>query len=207
MKKLILLLFAAAPTIGFAQQGASDAITSAKWEVGATTGITTASHDADLGCTEGLATASLSLLRNFKNLQLGVGVDYDIFPDDYFNITPRIILNRKFDFKKVYVYVGATAGYASRQHNPEWNQYAKTSSKGYMTGVQTGVVYRVSKHLALNMEVGVRSVHLWNTPNGIGVLGDVFMPNNQTSNTYFPSAPINFFELHIPTTMGIRYSF
>lgn len=187
MKKLIVLLMLL-PLLSFAQDVKQEIKPNhPKNEIGLNAGVIFFT-DKKLSGRSPSAKFGAAYFRNFKQTQVGLVIDYN--KDDWaFNcLTPTIVLNRKFNFGKSYLYTGGAAGYFyALAHD------ANIKLNGYTVGLQAGYVLALGKHFALSTEVAVRSTQYYFKMHSL--------PANYTSGY------LTDFSLSFPATIGIRYRF
>ncbi|MEZ5018012.1 MAG: hypothetical protein R2800_13220 [Flavipsychrobacter sp.] len=201
MKKKFIALLAICPLISFAQEESQKQIAPlSKWEVGFAPGISIRTDGEFYSEFSGLFCTNTTLLRNVGNVQLGIGVPFNFLINDIWEALPQLIVNRTFNAKHVYFYVGGAAGYASRQYilSEYMFTYENRSSRGYVLGLQGGLVHKLGKHLALNAEVALRSTQYWN--NRITVDMGFEGPLRRTETH-------QFFEASAVGSFGLRYRF
>lgn len=178
-------------------------------------------HKYELSITSGIAldenfepnfnlyignTNNISFYKNFKRNQIGIGIDVDIAPENtwLWLVAPHLILNRTIELNKTCYYAGIMAGYASMQHGGmnSFRYYKNTSSKGFIAGIQAGMIFDISKHLAINTEACIRYSKLWNKAQY--PIGPIFLDQTQQS---VEVPPMNFTNLYFQCKLGLRYRF
>lgn len=206
MKKIFTTLLLALPIAGIAQQNDITTPKQNKIEISLTTGLgARTSSDALLPNSgpihSGFVTNNANILVNKGKYQYGFGIDGNIVHQEYWELLPHVLVNKKFTGKRNYFYIGATLGYANRQRAKYasyyhiYRHYANNTSHGYVFGVQGGTAYSISKHLALNAELALRSTQYF----------------NQTRMYYTPESyqaySVSFFEASMQLRVGVRYRF
>lgn len=97
----------------------------------------------------GGAHASIYYLYNYKHLQTGAGLEFHYLWGSY--VVPELLVNYKFGIKTSYFYSGINTGTTVGR---------VVNGDTYMTtkflGVHTGYLYKKTKHLSFNAELGVR---------------------------------------------------
>ncbi|MCB9045163.1 MAG: hypothetical protein H6550_03375 [Chitinophagales bacterium] len=190
MKKLLAVLMLL-PGVSLAQKN----------EITFSTGLnfqpTSDFRDMDNGDTR----VALSYLRTIDKLQVGVRLvaGSDFFMYEY--ITPELLVNKKFNILRSYLYAGTAAGYYQRNEG----MYApKQHMRGYTLGLQGGAAFYLSKHFSLTTEVAVRSTQFWYKVYGFYPM----LTNQQGITEYYRADKIeNDFFVSFPVTFGLRYRF
>lgn len=206
MKKIFATLLLALPMLGMAQQNDQPTAKQSNIELSLTAGIgaRTSSNEAipNSGPIRGgFVTGNANVLINKGKYQYGFGVDGNFVHQEYWELLPHVLINRKFVGKRNYFYAGALLGYANRQRAEYaryyhiYTEYANNTSHGYVFGIHGGTAYSISKHLALNAELALRSTQYF----------------NQVRMYYTPDSyqaySVSFFEASMQLRVGVRYRF
>ena len=142
---------------------------------------------------------TVSIFRNFRNFQAGIGLQFGIGEVVYkLNgrfIAPTLVANKLMRFNKFYLYGGGRAGYIDSRNAGYITNTGR--SEGYTVGLQSGVVWH-GEHFGFNAELGVRSEQLWTT---------VTQEIGYAPSTYRYSYRDNYFNLYFPLSLGVRYMF
>ncbi|OSZ79083.1 hypothetical protein CAP35_12775 [Chitinophagaceae bacterium IBVUCB1] len=97
------------------------------------------------------------------------------------------VLNRRIRYKKAELYAGATAGYLYADFRIGTD---RTTSTGYMYGVQINGIVRMSSHWGLHLSAGARQVR-----------------QNEMWYSYNSEVPIRYDAFTFPIMVGVRYAF
>lgn len=73
------------------------------------------------------------------------------------NVFANILLNTS---KHLSVYAGASGGYATTLHSGEAFIKKSVPGDGYVTGMQAGAIWHISKYIAANIELGAQKLSL-----------------------------------------------
>lgn len=206
MKKLLSILLAAIPVVGFAQESDVQPTTEktkpamAKFEAGVTGGLVFDSHIVMVNDMYIFNFNTGSFFVNLNKVQIGAGVDVDFIGGSHTLLAPHLIVNKTHQYKKGYFYAGGMAGFARMRHEPFTPLYVDApSSKGFIVGLQAGVTYNLGKHFALNAETGVRSLQLW--------VKEYPYILQYPERLDFVSVTRQTFDVYFPSKIGIRYRF
>ncbi len=129
--------------------------------------------------------SALSLLKTHGSLQYGLTVEGGTNSNDYWYLSPGVVVNHKFARRANYFFAGAVAGYVMSGDMIPLKE--SRLIHGYVMGVQGGIVHPVGKRLSLSSELAVRSTQLWLQATEAETRADTD------------------FILYFPVTIGLRY--
>lgn len=196
--KTLFAVLAMLPMVAIAQENSSHSTiakgNNKKWEAGWNNGLAlslkkgmTFYDDAFL-----VSRNTFSLYRNFSSSQIGLRIEGGYSPlDESWYISPEIVVNKSVNFKHMYLYGGGGVGYKRIE-----NSFLMASVRnGYTTALQAGIVYHLSKHISINVEVAVKSEQMW------------LKYTYSTSQNETVTHKTSHFDVYLPVAAGLRYRF
>lgn len=142
------------------------------------------SSGATLGGTDMFNAAKIA--RNFKHVQVGLGIDMQINNNVVEYVVPHLFFNAVFPVKYGYFYAGAHTGITIE------NPYDDRSDA--VVGGQAGVSVRIVKWLYFNTELSNR----------------IIMGSHRSAYLHYPGDPgsetFNM-DMTIPVTAGLKFRF
>ncbi|MCD6062894.1 MAG: hypothetical protein K0R82_805 [Flavipsychrobacter sp.] len=199
MKKLLILLLLLPPGV-YAQEGKPDSAVSKpmKWEIGVNTAIAFTTQRGFGGIYDDrflVGRNSLSIYRNFTEGQIGLVAEGGLLGvGDGWYISPHVVANYKMPFKRFYGYFGGAAGYVREETTDR--VYARLDLRGFLMGIQGGVVYGIGQRFALNAECGVRIKDI----TSVEIMYDYVPPPTDIM-------PRGYTDVYFPVSVGVRYRF
>ena len=122
-------------------------------------------------------------------MQYGITVEGGTNSEDYWYLSPGVLMNRTFSSRHAYFYAGAMAGYVL-SFDMLGDYYPRQKyTQGYVFGLQGGYVQPIGKRLSFTSELAVRSTQVWKQ---VYYGQDEFQPD---------------IILYFPVTIGFRYRF
>ncbi len=203
MKKAIISLFILLPIISIAQEEKTHSTIKKQAEIGISSGLGLRTQSYFNGAFENNIVNnlnnSLSILFLKNNFQFGIRLAINLEPRLYTEFQPTLITNHIIKRKNCYYYLGGALGFASRKNIMNFGAgYTNQWSNGYVFGLQTGIVYHISKHLSAVGEVALRSTQYFNREKVFYSIG---------TDLHYYTTPINYFEASLPIQLGFRYRF